>query len=163
MVRCLYYISNWECTELFGGYMSKVVFLGGTCGANQWRKGFIERLVARGIPSERLFDPVVEHWDAAAQQREDAMKADPAVTILYYLGDPGEEGNRLSYYSLLEATMGLYDAPARTAVVFDSTGMPPRITKSNNKACADLKKRFPQAPIFDSLTDAEGWVAHQVA
>jgi len=137
----------------------KTVFLGGTCGNNVWRHGFIARLVARGVPAESLFNPVVKDWNEAAQQREDAMKADPAVLQLYMLADPMTDQGRLSFYSLLEATMGLYDAPERTIVVFDSTGMPKRSAKSNDKACSDLKKRFPNAPIFGTLAEAEDWLA----
>ena len=134
------------------------VFLGGTCGNNDWRDGFIKRVVARGVPRSALFNPVVKNWDKAAQKLEDAMKADLEVTMLFVLADPMTEEGRLSFYSLLEATMGLYDAPHRTTVVFDSTGMPSRSAKSNNKAGADLKKRFPAAPIFFSLEEAEDWL-----
>ena len=138
--------------------MGRVVFLGGTCGNNNWRDGLIERLKARGIPAEGLFNPVVKNWEQEAQRREDAMKADPSVTMLYMLADPMTEEGRLSFYSLLEATMSLYDAPERTAVVFDSTGMPSRSAKANDKACADLKKRFPDRPIFKTLAEAEDWL-----
>lgn len=44
--------------------MSKLVFLGGTCGNNNWRDGFIARMVARGCPAEWFFDPVVSEWNA---------------------------------------------------------------------------------------------------
>src|SRR3989338_8976470 len=91
------------------------------------------------------------------------MKADPSVTMLYMLADPMTEEGRLSFYSLLEATMSLYDAPERTAVVFDSTGMPSRSAKANDKACADLKKRFPDRPIFKTLAEAEDWLGAKPA
>ena len=142
--------------------MKKIVFLGGTCGKNTWRNGLIERLIDQGVPAECLFNPVVEHWDEAAQKREDAMKADSSVLMLYMLADPMTDEGRLSFYSLLEATMGLYDAPERTIVVFDSTGMPSRSAKSNNKARVDLRKRFPNAPIFGTLAEAEDWLIAQL-
>ena len=82
--------------------------------------------------------------------------------MLYYLGDPKEEGNRVSFYSLLEATMALYDAPARTVVVFDATGMPKHAEKATNKAYKDLKKRFPDANIFGTQSEAEDWLAGQL-
>ena len=138
------------------------VFLGGTCGKNTWRDGLIQRLMERGVPKEALFNPVVEHWDEEAQRREDLMKVDQSVFMLYMLADPMTEEGRLSFYSLLEATMGLYDEPHRTAVVFDSTRMPSRSAKSNDKACADLKKRFPGAPIFGSLAGAEDWIVQHL-
>lgn len=134
------------------------MFLGGTCGNNNWRKGLIERLTARGVAPEVLFDPVVPNWDEAAQKKEDEAKANATVN-LFYLGDPQQADNRVSFYSLLEATMGLYDASERTVVVFDTTGMPKAAEKSNAKACKDLRKRFPDAKIFPTLAEAEDWLA----
>lgn len=140
----------------------KLVFLGGTCGNNNWRNGLIERLVARGVDPSFLFDPVVPDWNEVAQAKEDQAK-ESATYMLYFLGDPMQDDNRVSFYSLLEATMGLYDAPARTVVVFDSTGMPKHAEKSNAKACKDLKRRFPEAPIFASLQEAEDWLLERLA
>jgi hypothetical protein len=140
----------------------KLVFLGGTCGNNNWRDGLIERLTARGVPSGTLFNPVVADWNEEAQRKEDQAKKD-ATFNLFYLGDPNQPENRVSFYSLLEATMGLYDAPARTVVVFDTTGMPKPMEKSNTKACKDLKVRFPHAPIFGTLAEAEDWLATNLA
>lgn len=137
--------------------MKKQVFLGGTCGNNNWRDGLIQRLTELGVPLSALFNPVVDNWDEAAQAAEDAAKAESEY-MLYYLGDPQQDDNRCSFYSLLEATMGLYDAPERTVVVFDTTGMPPHIVKSNNKACKDLMARFPEANIFATLAEAEAWL-----
>jgi hypothetical protein len=142
--------------------MSKrLIFLGGTCGNNDWRLHLINRLVERGVVSSDLFNPVVKDWNEAAQKAEDEAKKN-AGYMLYYLGDPQEDGNHVSYYSLLEATMGLYDAPARTVVVFDTTGMPKHAEKANIKAYKDLKKRFPNAPIFMTLAEAEDWLVKQL-
>jgi hypothetical protein len=137
---------------------NQTVFLGGTCGKNNWRLGLIERLLARGVPSEALFNPVVLDWDAAAQVAEDKAKAE-AGAMFYYLGNPNDGANNLSFYSLLEAAMGLYDAPERTVVVFDATDMPSHAAKATAKAFKDLKARFPDAAIFDSLAAAEDWIA----
>ena len=135
------------------------VFLGGTCGNNDWRDGFIERVVARGVPRSALFNPQLPPgaWNEEAQRQEDDVKA-YADLLFFYLGDPQEKENRASTYSVLETTFALYERPARSVVVFDSTGMPSRSAKSNNKAGADLKKRFPAAPIFFSLEEAEDWL-----
>lgn len=138
--------------------MKKLVFLGGTCGNNTWRDGFVERLTARGVAAEALFNPVVSPWNDEAQRREDEAKKN-ATANLFYLGDPKQDDNRVSYYSLLEATMGLYDNPEKTIVVFDSTGMPKHAEKASAKACKDLKARFPQANIFATLAEAEEWLA----
>jgi len=138
--------------------MKKQVFLGGTCGNNNWRDGLIERLVDRGVPSAALFNPVVDDWNEEAQRAEDAAKEESRY-MLFYLGNPKQEGSSVSFYSLLEATMGLYDSPERTVVVFDSTEMPDHHKKGNDKACRDLKKRFPDAMIFATLAEAEAWLA----
>jgi hypothetical protein len=136
---------------------AKLVFLGGTCGKNIWRKGFIERLMACGVDPKWLFDPVVPDWNEAAQAAEDKAKSE-AKYMLYMLGDPMEEGNHTSFYSLLEATMGLYDAPERTMVVFDTTGMPKHAEKASLKACKDLRARFPMSYIFSNLEEAEDFL-----
>ncbi len=47
----------------------------------------IPALIARGIPDEILFNPVVSEWDQATQQREDEVKA-KAAYLLFYLGNP---------------------------------------------------------------------------
>ena len=137
--------------------MGQLIFLGGTCGNNDWRDGLIERMVARGVPAAGLFNPVVADWNEEAQRREDEAKK-TATWDLYYLGDPRQESNHVSFYSLLEATIGLYDHPERTVVVFDITGMPDHAAKASRKCYKDLRARFPDAHIFESLDDAEQWI-----
>lgn len=124
------------------------------------------RLSARGVPEPLLFNPIVEHWDEAAQRHEDTMKADPEVMMIYYLGDTQEKSGKdgspfLSFYSLHEATMSLYDAPERTVVVFETIGLAPRAVKRLLKVYVDLKKRFPEAPIFESLQKVEDWLVEK--
>ncbi len=89
------------------------------------------------------------------------MKNDPNTLCLYYLGDaavPQAPGCFMSFYSLNEATMGLYDAPERTVVVFDTTGLLSGAQNRMMKVYADLRARFPTAPIFTSLAEAETWL-----
>lgn len=135
------------------------VFLGGTTSKNPWRKLCIARMTALGFSPDRFFDPVVEHWTKEHQAREDALKKDPSVLKVFYLGDAGrEDGTFLSFYSLHEATIGLYDAPSETAVIFDVTGLAPRAAKRLLKVHADLRGRFPEAPIFTSVEEFERWL-----
>jgi hypothetical protein len=142
---------------------SNLVFLGGTCGNNIWRPGFIEALVALGVPAESLFDPVVEHWDEAAQRNEEEKKA-AATHMLFYIADPKFEGVGISAYSLVEATMALYDRPDSTVVVFDLTGITLKhVIKAMNQACNVLKKRFPEANIFATQQEAIDWLARELA
>ncbi len=142
--------------------MGKLVFLGGTCGNNVWRPDFIARLVALGVPAATLFDPVVDDWNEAAQKKEDEVKVS-ADYMLFLLGDPQQADNRTSFYSLCEAFLGLINAPARTVVVFDSTGMPGHLVKSMAKTYKDMKKQFPSAPIFGTLAEAEAWLVRELA
>lgn len=133
-----------------------MIFLGGTTGANNWRTEIvIPALLKRGIPEEALFNPVVEHWDKAAQIREDEVKR-TADIVLFVLAspDPRSDTANVSAYSLVEATMGLYDAPDRTVVVVDTTGMPKHTTKAMRKAYDDWRERFPNGALFDKYEDA---------
>lgn len=141
--------------------MSKLVFLGGTCGNNNWREGFIARMVARGCRAEWFFNPVVPEWNAAAQRREDAVKRDSDY-LFFYLGDPQESGNPQSAYSMIEATMAQYDS-GRVVVVFDHGNLSsPHARKASQKSYTDLRGRFPYAPIYEHTDEAEAWLARQL-
>lgn len=140
--------------------METKVFLGGTCGNNDWRNGFISRLSERGVDSNLLFDPVVDDWNEEAQRREDAAK-DSAEFMLFYLGDPRQDDNRNSFYSLCEAMLGLIDSHDRTIIVFDTSGMPNHAVKSSEKTLRDLNARFPNAAIFPNLPAVEDFIAEQ--
>jgi hypothetical protein len=146
--------------------MKKLVFLGGTIGNNPWRAALVERLRRRGIDPAALFDPVVTDWNDEAQRREEAAKAAASIH-LYYIGDPQQEALGLSAYSLVEATMALYDHPNRCVVVIDTGGMTGDAQQHAVKAMAQairvLKARFPTAPIFTTLAEAEDWLAEQLA
>lgn len=103
-----------------GTKLKPLVFLGGTCGTNNWRERFIAELKKLGLTDEEIFNPVVAEWNEDAQAREEAAKEEACV-LMFYIGDPGD--GTLSAYSMVEATMALYDKPDRTVVVFDDTGL----------------------------------------
>jgi hypothetical protein len=128
------------------------VFLGGTTRHNDWRSAIvIPGLLERGIAPEQIFNPLVAHWDAAAQADEDARKADPEYLLLFVLASPEPaeaDCTQISGYSLAEMIMALYDAPQRTAVLVDVTGLAAWTAKGLKKAEQDLRLRFPSAPIF---------------
>ena len=142
--------------------MSKLVFLGGTAANNTWRDGLIEALVGRGISSDALFNPVVKDWNEEAQRREETAKAG-ASHLVFYVADPKQEGNPLSAYSMVEATMALYDKPDRTVVVFDTEGLSGHPLKAMNQTLKVLKARFPGANIFGTRHDAIDWLASQLS
>lgn len=140
--------------------MFKTVFLGGTCGNNHWREDIvIPALLEHGVSPDLLFNPVVEDWDAAAQAREDAIKADPRTLMVFVIANPKLPGQDVSAYSLVEAIMGLYDAPHRTAMVFVPDELSPGVAYALGKATADLRKRFPAGHILYGLTDLIDWLA----
>jgi len=142
--------------------VSKLVFLGGTAGGNPWRERFIEALVGRGASRDALFNPVVKDWNEEAQRREETAKAE-ASHLVFYVADPKQDGNPLSAYSMVEATMALYDKAERTVVVFDTDGMSGHPLKAMNQALKVLRTRFPNANIFGTRQEALDWLAAQLA
>ena len=140
--------------------MFKTVFLGGTCGNNHWREDIvIPALLERGVSPDLLFNPVVEDWGAEAQAREDAIKANPRTLMVFVIANPYLPGQGVSAYSLVEAVMGLYDAPERTAVAIALSELTPGVQHALKKAMADLHRRFPNAHIFDNFTNLINWLA----
>jgi hypothetical protein len=144
----------------------QMVFLGGTAGNpadpayNRWREDrVIPVLCAVGIPADCLFNPVVTDWNSEAQRREDEIKSDPNTFMLYVITNPRTSGSEVSAYSLVELVIALYDEPKRTVVAFDTSELSPNTAKALTKAISDLRKRFPSAPIFDSIEDATSWLA----
>ena len=129
------------------------VFLGGTCGNNNWREDFINDLVNMGVKAEKLFNPVVSNWDEEAQRKEDLAKEESKY-MLFYIANPKTEGNETSGYSLIELTMGLYDQPETTVGVLDTSELSPSVAKALTKGFNDLKKRFPEAKIFNTKEEA---------
>lgn len=139
----------------------KEVFLGGTCGGNNWREGFIAKLVACGVPASALFNPVVKDWNAEAQAREEKSKAEADI-LVFYIADPKTPGISISAYSLVEATMALYDKAARAYVIFDAAGMDGHAAKVMKQTQNVLKTRFPQGNIF-SVDEAVEVIANKFA
>ena len=142
--------------------MNKLCFLGGTCGNNHWREDLVmPRLLERGVAPEQLLNPVTSHWDEAAQFREDEAKR-VAAYQLYVIAspEPHDEGcPAVSGYSLVEATMGLYDAPERTIILVDTTGMAQHTAKAISKAATDWQRRFPDAHVFTNYAALIEWLA----
>lgn len=133
--------------------MSTSIFLGGTVANANWRPSFIADLVAAGVSEDSLYNPVVPDWTPECQAAEDQAKSQARYN-LFYICDPKQEGNPVSIYSLVEATMGLYDQPSTIVVVFDNTGYSGHALKSLTKSEKDLRKRFPTASIFSTREEA---------
>lgn len=141
--------------------MNVRIFLGGTVGGNSWRADFTRALVDLGYAPHTIFNPVVADWNADAQAREEHAKA-TAGFVLFYVADPMQAGNSLSAYSMVEATMALYDRSGSAVVVFDPSGMSGHALKAMRQAFAVLKSRFPAAALFADPTDALVWFAARV-
>ena len=143
--------------------MSKaLVFLGGTSGNSHWRAGVIERLVARGVPRDALFDPVVADWNDAAREREDRAKAEAEV-LLFYLGDTEEPDTPLSAFSLVEATLAVCREPERVIAVFDLDAVSGHARKVYEQSAKLLRTQRTKALIFDRLSDAEDELVRRLA
>jgi len=141
--------------------MGRLVFLGGTVGKNDWRDGFIARIVSRGVPGTTIFNPVVADWNEEARRQEEEAKRHASHHI-YYLADPKQEGNPLSAYSMVEAAIALHESPKNTVVVFDTEGMSGHALKAMKQTENVLRTRFPKAAIFSSTKDAEDWLVRQL-
>ena len=140
---------------------NKLVFLGGTCGKNTWRPTLIAQLVAEGVNPSCLFDPVVSDWNDAAQKAEEEAKA-KATHMFFYIANPYLKGTELSAYSMVEATMALYDKPQTTVIVFDSTDITEHSLKAFKQTEKVLRKRFPQATILGTRQEAIDWLVKQL-
>lgn len=136
--------------------MPVTIFLGGTCGNNKWRDVFLRKMEDADLPYRKygagyeFFNPVVAEWNEEAQRKEDEAKR-TSDFILFYIGDPGD--GTMSFYSLCEAIMALYDDPDRTCVCFDSSGLSPHAKKAMEKVQKDLKRRFPNEDIYGSMDE----------
>jgi hypothetical protein len=138
--------------------MRDTIFLGGTAANNYWRTAFTAELIREGVPVASIFNPVVVDWNAEAQAREEDAKRRAAVHV-YYIADPKQEGNPLSAYSMVEATMALYDRPEDTVVVFDSSGVSGHPLKAMNQTAFVLRERFLLAHILIDPAMAPSTVA----
>jgi hypothetical protein len=133
----------------------KLIFLGGTVGNNKWRDKLITALRDKQVDVTQLFNPVVADWNEEAQKREEEAKRN-ASHVVYYLGSPEQDGNPLSAYSMVEATMALYeydaaDSCAEPLVVFDYNGIGGHAVKALRQTEKILRTRFPTQFAFDSL------------
>lgn len=141
--------------------MAKLVFLGGTAGKNNWRDGFIGRLVERRVAKEQLFNPVVADWNDAARAREEEAKRNASHHI-YYIASPMQEGNPLSAYSMVEAAIALAKRPKNTVVVFDHSGMDGHAAKAMKQAETKLREEFPNGRVFGTSQEAEDWLVSEL-
>ena len=135
-----------------------MLFLGGTAGENKWRDSLIPKLVERGVPLSMIYNPIVPNWNQEAQEQEEAIKASNPYMI-YYLADPKQSDLNISGYSLVEATMGLYDNNDKTAVIFDTAGMTGHSLSAMQQAEKVLRKRFPDSRIYSNVNVALDWLA----
>lgn len=134
------------------------VFLGGTVGNSTWREDLVIDLGTRGVDASGLFNPVVADWNEEAQANEERHKVEDDH-LLFFLSNPEQQGNPLSTYSLVEATMALYDRPDRTVVCFDHEAIEgEQFQKALKQSERVLRARFPEANILSSYDDLVDWL-----
>jgi hypothetical protein len=138
------------------------LFLGGTVGNNDWRDKFTKSLVDAGVPVADIFDPVVKDWNEAAREVEEKAKAECRY-MMFFISDPRVEGINISAYSMVEATMGLYDKPKTTVVVFDKFPFSGHVLKAMTQTENVLRKRHPEALIFGSMDEAVEFFVKELA
>jgi hypothetical protein len=141
---------------------SKPIFLGGTAGNSDWRRGFMARLIGRGVAREVFFDPIVEDWNEAARAREERAKSE-ADLLVFYLSDPKEPGNPVSAFSLVEAALSICNEPERTLIVFDHDGIDGHARKVLEQTELLFRQQNAKVPIFRSSREAEDWIVARFA
>ena len=138
--------------------MAPLVFLGGTVSqTNLWRPNLIrachQALPPGNPPLYELFDPVVKEWNAEARRAEERAKTRASIHF-YYLASPrGTDSTAVSTYSLMEATMALYEHPDNTVVAINNEGITGGPRLSMDQAKAVLRTKFPNA-VVDSINEA---------
>jgi hypothetical protein len=129
-----------------------MIFLGGTCGNNDWRNLLFEELAKTRHSTDHLHNPVVPDWNEEVQKREEEAKR-VANYHVYFISNPYQDGINISAYSMVEATMALYDRIETTVIVFDEAGVTGHVLKSMQQTKKVLRARFPEAKIMDSFFD----------
>lgn len=113
--------------------MKKVdVFLGGTCGKNDWRDRIMPELDRLGIT---YFNPVVPNWTPECQLAEDFHKETAGIQV-YYLGNPMDPlVPEVSAYSCFE--LGCAGTDMLVAIAIDEWNNT-HLQKAMYKIAADL-------------------------
>jgi len=126
-----------------------VIFLGGTCGNNDWRNRLFTDLNRAQVSTDNLYNPVVPDWTSVAQASEEKAKAS-AEYCVFYIANPRLDGVNISAFSMVEATMALYDSPDTTVVVFDEDGIEGHVLKAMQRTRQVLQARFPTVEFLSS-------------
>ena len=131
------------------------LFLGGTCGNSKWRDELIPLLDEKGIT---YFNPVTEEWNDEAKKREDDAKKNSRY-LLFVITDPkAKDGEHISPYSLVEASVCVCRYPNRTIVCFLATEDMPKHLKSALKKIQQDLKELEGAKICSSLEGIFQWL-----
>lgn len=145
-----------------------LVFLGGTCGSNNWREEkFFPLLDAYMISRDLAFNPVLPpgQWNEEFQKIEDEVKQTARYNLFYISnpqGDSSEEfaenvvnagyvaGADVSAFSIFELTVAALLDSERTLIVFNTEAVSEHTAKVFKKIKDELRKF---GVIFDSLED----------
>lgn len=108
--------------------MNLLLFLGGTCNGSVWREDLIPLLDYEKIP---YFNPVVEHWDDEAIEREIFIKSLPTTIELYVITKEIS-----GYFSIAEAVDSSNKKPEKTIFLYIKDGF----SNSQIKSLEEIKK-----------------------
>jgi hypothetical protein len=147
------------------------VFLGGTTAGTTWRVGLIDRLQARGVRTEQIFNPHLPKgvpYTLEFMEEETRVKNDPNTIVLMHIcpANKNPDTNELlGPISMYEIGRYGWTQPHRTAIVLGHE----LFTKSRSKKvlqgiAAEFSNVFgtDNPPYFSSLPAAENWIVSQL-
>lgn len=143
-----------------------LAFLAGTSGNNDWRVNLKSDLKARGVATDRFFDPTVPSgsWNEGIQKLEDQMRR-ASDHEFFFIGNPMEYrsmASQISPYSIVEAYMGLHDNSRRIMICFDYSYWEGHALNVMRKFEQDVRGWFPFAWIASSLEEAEKMIVERM-
>ena len=126
----------------------KKVFLGGTTNETTWREELIEMLEID------YFNPVVDDWDEAAQQRE--LRERKTCDFCLYTITP----KMIGVYSIAEVVDDSNKQPKKTVLIILKTDGKDKFDKHQWKSIDRVRKMVKNngSKTFDSLKSAAIWM-----
>lgn len=165
-------LSSWE--EFLGAAISSYdadphmqAVLLGTGGTNPWPTNFL-RIIEDRVDRTKFHNTLLGRgmWNKSLQLMEDQLIA-AATHHFYFIGDPGEQRDpteQVPAYSIMETAVGLRESsPGSIAVYFDLQGTTGHGNDVLAKVLIDVRRDFPDAPVFvDDPDAAKAWLAAQL-
>ncbi len=156
------------------------VFLGGTTTGTTWRQELSERLIARGVRPDQIFNPHLPpgvRWTPRHMELERSCKDDPETIVLILICPAVVDSTKLDAVSaaskaewlgptsMYEIGKFAYSQGHRTAIVleyqqFAEGGRPRKVLQG---LTTEIREDFGgEPPFFASRLDAEDWIVKQL-